>query len=538
MNRRRFLQTTAAVSAGFAGGCQRGEKQTIPGRIVGGSYQRGHRLRDLSALPAVSGHKPQRCDVLVIGGGVAGLSAARRLAQLGVEKITVLELEADAGGASVSGRNAVSAYPWGAHYLPLPGSDCAEVLKFLEDIQVITGHDAAGRPVYDELALCHDPHERLFIHGEWVEGLVPDAGLTPAERAQFDTFRAEIQRWHDRKGNDGRPAFTLPVDLSSRDPEILALDLIPMAAWLQSHGLTCRPLQWHVDYCVRDDFGGGLEEISAWAGLHYFASRSGEAANAQRDTVLTWPQGNGFLVEKLRAHGGFEVLTGQTVLSVVTQPAGARVTAISMEEGGTGSSTYEARAVLLATPRFIARRLLDPRAASPDLTYSPWVVANLTLDEMPPSPGVLPAWDNVVYGGPSLGYVNATHQSLTTVPRETVITHYETLGSGRPPAQVREWMLTQTHAQWCARVLDSLAAPHPHLAEHVQNIDLWLWGHGMIRPTPGFIWGAARQHLLTQTPPVFHAHSDMSGMSLFEEAYTRGVTVAAEMRRWLDARGA
>ena len=85
--------------------------------------------------------------------------------------------------------------------------------------------------------------------------------------------------------------------------------------------------------------------------------------------------------------------------------------------------------------------------------------------------------------------------------------------------------------------LEALAAPHPNLSDHVQNIDIWLWGHGMIRPTPGFIWGDTRRAMTTQAPPIFHAHSDMSGMSLFEEAYTRGVNVAAEMKRWLDGGG-
>lgn len=529
MNRRRFLHTTsAALSAGMLSGCGRGGG--ISGSVVGGSHQRGHRLRDMASLPGPH-DKTKRCDVLIIGGGIAGLSAARKLAQLGVGQITVLELEADAGGASVSGRNAISAYPWGAHYLPLPGDDCAEVLRFLEDVEVITGHDAAGRPIYDELALCHDPHERLFMHGEWVEGLVPHTGLARHEREQFERFHHEIQRWQKHRGSDGKPAFTLPVDLSSQDADILALDQQTMAAWMESHGFICEPLRWHVDYCVRDDFGGSIDEISAWAGIHYFASRDGEAANAGRDTVLTWPQGNGFLVEKLREHGGFEVITGWVALNVTPQREGVRVITAHEREG---IATFEARAVLLATPRFISRRLLDPRAASPDLTYSPWVVANITLDELPPSPGVLPAWDNVVFGGPSLGYVNATHQSLTAVPRETVITHYEAL-CGQPPAQTREWMLTQTHGHWCERALGSLAAPHPDLIDHVQNIDVWLWGHGMIRPTPGFIWGETRRSMSTQTPPVFHAHSDMSGMSLFEEAYTRGVNVAKEMRRWLDA---
>jgi glycine/D-amino acid oxidase-like deaminating enzyme len=526
MNRRRFLQTAAALPTGMLGGC-RGDA-AIAGGIVGGSHLRGHRLRELSST-ALPFEQRRKCDVLVVGGGVAGLSAARRLAKAGIEKVVVLELESAAGGASISGRNAVSAYPWGAHYLPLPGSDCAEVLQFLEETGIITGHDAAGRPVYDEFALCHDPHERLFIHGEWIEGLVPDAGLDAAGRAQFEAFHTEIRRWHDRRGRDGRPAFTLPVDRSSRDPEILALDLQSMDEWMQGHGFQNEALRWFVNYCVQDDFGGGLDEVSAWAGVHYFASRSGEAANAERDTVLTWPQGNGYLVEQLRNAGGFEVITDQIVLSVQHEGAGVRVHAAHTDGGGT---TWEARAVLLAAPRFVSRRLLDPRAGSPDLTYSPWVVANLTLDELPPSSGVLPAWDNVVFGGPSLGYVNARHQSLDAVPRDTVITHYETVG-GRSPAETREWMLTQSHAQWCDRILNALEAPHPDLAEHVRQIDVWLWGHGMIRPVPGFLWGDARRALNVQTPPVFFAHSDMSGMSLFEEAFTQGSQVADAVAQWL-----
>jgi len=94
-------------------------------------------------------------------------------------------------------------------------------------------------------------------------------------------------------------------------------------------------------------------------------------------------------------------------------------------------------------------------------------------------------------------------------------------------------MQNQTHADWCTRALKGLQAAHPDLEEHVTQADVWLWGHGMIRPDPGFIWGADRQQMLQQTPPIFYAHSDMSGMSLFEEAYTRGVLVADAIRTWL-----
>jgi hypothetical protein len=39
--------------------------------------------------------------------------------------------------------------------------------------------------------------------------------------------------------------------------------------------------------------------------------------------------------------------------------------------------------------------------------------------------------------------------------------------------------------------------------------------------------------MLRQTPPLFTAHSDMSGTSLFEEAYTHGVRAAENVLAYL-----
>ena len=55
------------------------------------------------------------------------------------------ELEAEAGGTSRSGRNAVSAYPWGAHYLPAPLEDKGPVVRLLREMGAVTGVDATDR---------------------------------------------------------------------------------------------------------------------------------------------------------------------------------------------------------------------------------------------------------------------------------------------------------------------------------------------------------------------------------------------------------
>ena len=43
-----------------------------------------------------------------------------------------------------------------------------------------------------------------------------------------------------------------------------------------------------VEYSCRDDYGVSHSKVSAWAGLHYFASRAGKAYNADSPNhVLT-----------------------------------------------------------------------------------------------------------------------------------------------------------------------------------------------------------------------------------------------------------
>ena len=60
------------------------------------------------------------------------------------------------------------------------------------------------------------------------------------------------------------------------------------------------------------------------------------------------------------------------------------------------------------------------------------------------------------------------------------------------------------------------------------------WGHAMIRPRPGFVWGAARRRLLNTRDRVLFANSDLSGCSIFEEANYRGVLAAERVLASLD----
>ncbi|MBK5297375.1 MAG: hypothetical protein JJE40_09465 [Vicinamibacteria bacterium] len=76
------------------------------------------------------------------------------------------------------------------------------------------------------------------------------------------------------------------------------------------------------------------------------------------------------------------------------------------------------------------------------------------------------------------------------------------------------------------RILDDLSRAHPDIRDCVSRIDICRMGHAMIRPTPGFLSSSARRQLRAHGEQLFFAHSDVSGLSLFEEAQFRGVTAA------------
>ena len=144
MKRRTLVGLPLAALA--LGGCER--PPSIEGGFTGIDDQRGHALRDLSAMrEAPTPQATRRTQVLIAGGGVAGLAAARALRQRGVEDFALLELEDFAGGNARGGLVGGIACPLGAHYLPVPGDDAHEVQDLLEELGL--RQRVAGRWQYD-----------------------------------------------------------------------------------------------------------------------------------------------------------------------------------------------------------------------------------------------------------------------------------------------------------------------------------------------------------------------------------------------------
>ena len=512
--RREVLAGALALSA-----CGRAEGAPYPGALLGPDMNMGHALRD-GRLPPASGAE-ERVPLVIAGGGVAGLAAGWRLAEAGFADFALLEMEREVGGNARAGADGVTAYPWGAHYLPVPNREARALIHMLRGFGIITGEDEGGAPIYDPYQLCADLEERLLWRGEWQEGLIPTTGLTAQERAEWARFDAAMAGFRASVGADGRAAFASPSVLSSRDPAFMALDEVSFAAWLAREGYASAPLLAHIRYACRDDYGCEPGDVSAWAGVHYFAGRRGWAAAGAGESELTWPEGNARLARLMAGRLRGQIRAGHSVLRVARDGGEVLVDAYDHISGRT--RRIRAGAVVLAMPDFVARHVAGDFTPGPAMSYAPWVVANVAVSRLPWGTGVPLAWDNVSAAGGSLGYVVATHQTSAAAEGPGVLTWYQALSGGYPAGQ-RRGLLARGLGDWQREIAADLLAMNPELEGAIERIDVWRWGHGMVRPTVGFRRHPAR---VTQAGgPVFRAHSDLSGLSLFEEAHYHGVAAA------------
>jgi NAD(P)-binding Rossmann-like domain len=479
----------------------------------------GHKLRDVDVSKSVVTSE-KKVDVLIIGSGAAGLTAAWNLKKAGHKNFAILagpEVHGNAAGLSFESHGC----PTGAHYLPLPSIESIAMREILQAMGVLDGAISSERPIYDERVLVHAPSERVFYQGAWQYGLMPTE-----HSAQKENFLTQMAVFSKAIGHDGKRAFAVPVAMASTDPHWRQFDSLTFALWLAQEGFTDQHLLAFLDYCCRDEYGAGIATVSAWAGLHYFCSRSGYAINAENGAVLTWPDGLSAVMRFLEVgiRNTDSWLDG-TALQV--RKVGSFVDVLVMNEEGV-IRLLKARRVIVATPLFVTTRIdseftlafKDWRQFMPH--YQPWLVANFLFQHhLPEATGAELAWDNIVHQSKGLGFVNAKHQEFNiaaSIVRPQLFTAYHAMVDTEP-LEARRWL-----AQCSDKELLDLTA-----ADLLQTYGRWFWrylraahitvrGHGMPSPRPGYLSNKLRGDLGNETGAILYANADLSGYSVFEEA--------------------
>jgi hypothetical protein len=529
MRRRDFM--LAAAAAGLGGGALFEAQQQISARVEYPGRAEGHWLRDAKSLPQPS--ETIETDILIAGSGIAALTAAWQLSKLGVRDLLMVGGPEHHGNAA-SGRDGGLKFPTGAHYLPLPSMESVHVREMLYDFGVIQADPFGERPTYDERCLVHAPAERVLYRGAWQEGYLPSEDVSAAEREEHARFFAMVDWYGAARGEDGRRAFAVPLESSSADEKFRALDRLTFKTWLDGVELKSPTLHWYLDYCCRDDYGRHYDEVSAWAGLHYFCARDGLAANAERGAVLTWPEGLAALAGRLESSANVKQnwLSG-SVAQLHATSAGVEALVISLE-GSPKAVRIRARQAIAAMPLYILQHVFTDAGGygflpSRDVpAYAPWLVSNFVMHAFPEERSGAPlSWDNVLFKEPGLGYVVSTHQEIrASRPERTAFTAYHAL-CGLEPDAGRRWLMGASTADLLEVAGRDLRSAYGwRLPLCVEHVVITVRGHAMAVPEPGFLSNPGRQSLRDASGPIYFAHSDLSGLSLFEEAAWWGYRAA------------
>jgi monoamine oxidase len=515
-NRRHFLVASSGL---LLNACDSHNQTSLSGNFLGPNFKVGHQLRNTLHWPAPTQFK--KSAHLVLGAGIAGLAACRSLDQKNQDDYYLIELESNAGGNSQATTMHGIDCPLGAHYLPTPSNEAPEVLEFLGQIKL--GQYQQGKWVWDEQYLCHSPQERLYYQNEWHYGLLPPAPPNSYLQQQYLKFAKLIQSAMQER-------WAIPSYQASWGPIQKGLVAFTMAQYLQKNDINAPELIWFLNYCCLDEYGAGIDHVSAWAGIHYFAARHGfyapgEESTSPQEAVLTWPKGNAFLSGALSSKLKDRFKGQELIIKINELKNEVEVDTFNIRSQVV--TRWTCKNCIVALPINVAQKVVAQPIAflkqAAQLTqYSAWLVANLYL----PSPlseksNVQLSWDNVIYEDIGLGYVSAKHQNLA-MPRKNennILTYYWALGSSPKNKQL---LLEGSWHSLAQQILNQIAIAHPDIRAKCTELFITRYGHAMAVPHINNSLFLQSLPLVPKTKRIAFAHSDWAGYSIFEEAFVRG----------------
>lgn len=483
-NRRDFIKFV--VAGAVTAGCpidlslvaQSGEAHPGPANVDGEENRICHQVRDgkvFSRPPASAKH-----DVVIVGGGVSGLTAAYRLQH---RDVLLLEKEPHWGGNAYAMEYEGDAYATGSAFL----WSNSEAFRFAKEIglEPLPVNCPDGSIINGE-----------FVPDTWGDGL-NKLPYPPIARESFKKFKKEM----------------LAIDVEKRGMELYNV------AFSSFMNVYAREIKQWWDTFGPSNWGATSDETAAGLAISELQDVVGQSRS---DNRYTWPGGLGAVTEKLveilQSKYGDRMQSGATTVAVVPGKEDVQVTYMS----GGELKTVSAKTVIMATPKFITRRIVEglpdkQSAAMQQIRYAPYCVVNLIFDK----PVFNQGYDTWCPGNTFTDFVVA---DWVIRKKSGYKQKYNILSCYTPmKEEERGYLLNEIGARKiAANVLHDFQKLMPAFNVDPVEVHIYRRGHPMYMSTPG---------LFTQVQPlvrqpmdrIFFANTDSQG----PESTTNEAIIAA-----------
>ena len=454
----------------------------------------GHLAFESTQFP-ITGHK--QTDYLVVGGGIAGMSAAYQIRN---KDFLLLELSNTLGGSSSGSTFGNTPLCHGAHYdLSYPSYYGSEVLEMLETLNIIHFDQFTGswKFVDKEFLIPKMIESQTFAYGKLRADVLPDESGKTKFIDLMSSFFGKMP---------------MPTRLIGQDLRVL--NEISFLDWLQGKVSVSRDFIEGLDYHMKDDYGAGSAQVSALAGIHYFACRPYYAKPVE---LFSPPEGNLYFIRKIQQNLPEESVLTSHLVKMIREKADKFevevVDAINKE-----ISLVTCNKIIYAGHKH-ALKFIYPKDYPWffEISYAPWVVVNIILNKTWESKAF---WQNelITPDKSLLGFVDSDAQFRSKNERRVLTVYY----CFKPEERQMMSLIEERKNGFIDQTVKQVEGYfNRSLKNSIEKVYIKQMGHAMPIPKPGYLFKDGNN--ARSNPNLVYAGVDNGRLPLLFEAIDSGI---------------